>query len=67
MIRWWESLSPAWNLGIAFAVFCPLTFLVNWLLFSLSVPRSLIYGVIEGLGFAALVAIATHTERSRRA
>jgi hypothetical protein len=54
------------QLAISFPVFAVLTFLINIGPFSQPVPRSILYGLIEGGVVAGLLAVAARTERGRR-
>jgi hypothetical protein len=66
VVAWWEGLETWVQLAISFPIFAVLTFLMNVGLFNQPVPRSVLYGLFEGAVLSALLAVATHTERSRR-
>ncbi|HUZ88659.1 MAG TPA: hypothetical protein VMU49_02395 [Candidatus Acidoferrales bacterium] len=65
-IRWWEGLSPFWNLGLGLLVFGALSLVANLVAFNQPLLRSLLYALIEGGVLSALLAIATQTERGKR-
>jgi hypothetical protein len=66
LLVWWEGLDTWVQLVISFPIFGVLTFLLNIGPFSQPVPRSILYGIIEGGILSGLMAVATRTERGRR-
>jgi hypothetical protein len=66
LLLWWEALDTWKQLALSFPVFAVLTFLINVGVFNQPILRSIFYGVFEGGVLAALLAVATRTERSRR-
>lgn len=66
ILLWWESLDVWKQLTLSFPAFAILTFLLNLGLFYQAVGRSIFYGLFEGGVLAALLAVATRTERDRR-
>jgi hypothetical protein len=67
IVLWWEALETWVQIAISFPVFAVLTFLLNIGPFFQPVPRSIFYGVFEGGVLSGLLAVATRTERDRRA
>jgi hypothetical protein len=67
LVQWWEGLETWRQLALSFPVFSVLMFLINIGPFSQPVPRSVFYGFFEGGVLSGLLAVATHTERGRRA
>jgi len=65
-VLWWESLETWRQLALSYPVFAVLTFLLNIGPFYQPLGRSVFYGFFEGGVLAALLAIATRTERDRR-
>lgn len=66
VVRWWEALEAWKQLALSFPVFSLLTFLINLGPFNQPILRSVLYGLFEGAVLAALLAVATRTERGRR-
>ena len=65
-LRWWETRptsTQVWISAVGLSVFF---FLLNWLPFQQPLARSLGYGLIEGLPFAAITVWATHAEYQAR-
>jgi hypothetical protein len=67
IVLWWERLEVWRQLAFSFPVFAVLTFLLNLGPFSQPILRSAFYGLFEGGVLAGLLAVATRTERDRRA
>ena len=67
LLRRWESLSTPVQAAIVFPLLTVVLILVNVGGFNQPVPRSVVYGVIEALPFTALILVATHNERKKRA
>ena len=66
LLRWWESLSVPVQGAIAFPPLAVLLFLINLGGFNQPLLRSIVYGLIEGLPFTALVLVGTANERRKR-
>jgi hypothetical protein len=66
LLRRWESLSTPVQLAISFPPLAVLLFAVNLTGFDQPLGRSIVYGIIEALPVAALIAVATASERRRR-
>jgi hypothetical protein len=66
LLAWWEGLETWVQLAISFPIFGVLTFLINIGPFNQPVPRSALYGLIEGAVLSGLMAVATRAERGRR-
>ena len=66
LLAWWEGLETWVQLAISFPIFAVLTLLMNIGPFGQPVPRSILYGLVEGAVLSGLMAVATHTERGRR-
>ncbi|HEX3509151.1 MAG TPA: hypothetical protein VHW94_12245 [Candidatus Dormibacteraeota bacterium] len=66
LVLWWEGLETWMQLAISLPIFAVITFLMNIGPFNQPVLRSILYGLFEGAVLAALMAVATRTERGRR-
>jgi hypothetical protein len=62
----WESLRPRTQAAIAFPVLGILAFLLNVGPFAQPLVRAIIYGVIEGGVFTAMLVYASKVEKARR-
>jgi len=67
IILWWEGIETWKQLALSFPVFAVLLFLINLGPFNQPLLRSIFYGLFEGGVFSGLMAVATATERGRRA
>ncbi|HUZ86511.1 MAG TPA: hypothetical protein VNF26_06120 [Candidatus Baltobacterales bacterium] len=67
LVLWWERLETWRQLALSFPVFAVLMLLINIGPFNQPLLRSIFYGVFEGAVFSGLLAVATATERGRRA
>lgn len=67
LLEWWEGLETWRQLALSFPVFSLLTFLLNIGLFNQPILRSIFYGLFEGGVLSGLMAVATATERGKRA
>ena len=67
MLERWESLHAVRQAALAFPPLAVLLFLVNVGVFDQPVGRSVLYGLIEGGLFTALLLVATANERRKRA
>jgi hypothetical protein len=65
-VVWWEGMETWVQLAISFPILGVLTFLINIGPFNQPVPRSALYGLIEGAVLSGLLAVATRAERGRR-
>ena len=66
-VLWWEGLQTWKQLAISFPVFAVLMFLINIGPFNQPLLRSIFYGLFEGGVLSGLLAVATATERGKRA
>ena len=66
LVAWWEGLETWVQIAISFPIFAVLTFGVNIGPFSQPIPRSILYGLLEGAVLSGLLAVATRAERGRR-
>jgi hypothetical protein len=66
-VLWWETLETWKQLALSFPVFAVLMLLINIGPFNQPLLRSIFYGLFEGAVFSGLLAVATATERGRRA
>lgn len=66
LLRRWESLPTLTQGAIAFPLFFLLFLLLNWGPWNQPLWRSILYGVIEGLPFTALLLWVTDSERRKR-
>jgi hypothetical protein len=66
LVVWWEGLETWVQIAISFPIFAVVTFLMNIGPFNQPVPRSILYGLLEGAVLSGLLAVATRTERGRR-
>ena len=62
----WEALDPRLQAAIAFPTLLVVFFVLNLVAFSQPLGSSVIYGIVEGGPFAALLLLATRAEKSRR-
>ncbi|MFN2466196.1 MAG: hypothetical protein ABR598_08040 [Candidatus Dormibacteria bacterium] len=62
----WEALAPRAQASIAFPILVVLTFLLNVGPFAQPLVRAIVYGVIEGAAFTALLVYASKVEKARR-
>ena len=67
VVLWWEALETWRQLALSFPVFAVLMLVINIGPFNQPLLRSIFYGVFEGAVFSGLLAVATATERGRRA
>lgn len=67
LLAWWERLETWKQLAISFPAFAVLMLLVNVGPFNQPLLRSILYGLFEGAILSGLLAVATVTERGRRA
>lgn len=67
VVLWWETLETWKQLALSFPVFAVLMLVINIGPFNQPVLRSIFYGLFEGAVFSGLLAVATATERGRRA
>jgi len=67
IVLWWETLDTWKQLALSFPVFAVLMLLINIGPFNQPLLRSIFYGLFEGAVFSGLLAVATATERGRRA
>ncbi|MGA8924493.1 MAG: hypothetical protein WB682_15240 [Candidatus Dormiibacterota bacterium] len=67
VVFWWEKLETWKQLALSFPVFAVLMLLINIGPFNQPLLRSIFYGLFEGGVFSGLLAVATATERGRRA
>lgn len=67
LVLWWETLETWKQLALSFPVFAVLMLLINIGPFNQPLLRSIFYGLFEGAVFSGLLAVATATERGRRA
>ena len=67
LVLWWERLETWRQLALSFPAFAVLMLLINIGPFNQPLLRSIFYGLFEGAVFSGLLAVATATERSRRA
>jgi len=67
LLAWWERLETWKQIAISFPVFAVLMFLINVGPFNQPLLRSILYGLFEGGVLSGLMAVATATERGRRA
>jgi hypothetical protein len=67
VVAWWESQTTPTQLAISFPVFAVLMLVINWGPFNQPLWRSVLYGLFEGGLLSGLLAVATATERGRRA
>ena len=67
LLEWWEGLETWHGLAISFPVLSLLMFLINVGPFNQPILRSIFYGLFEGGVLSGLTAVATATERSKRA
>lgn len=67
IIGWWEAIETWKQLALSFPVFAILTLLMNIGPFNQPWLRSILYGLFEGGVLSGLLAVATATERGRRA
>jgi hypothetical protein len=67
LLEWWEGLETWHQLAISFPILSVLMFLINIGPFNQPILRSIFYGLFEGGVLSALTAVATATERSKRA
>lgn len=67
LVLWWERLETWRQLALSFPAFAVLMLLINIGPFDQPLLRSIFYGLFEGAVFSGLLAVATATERSRRA
>ena len=67
LVLWWEKLETWRQLALSFPAFAVLMLLINIGPFNQPLLRSIFYGLFEGAVFSGLLAVATATERSRRA
>jgi hypothetical protein len=67
LLAWWERLETWKQLAISFPIFAVLMLLINVGPFNQPLFRSILYGLFEGGVLSGLLAVATATERGRRA
>jgi len=67
VVVWWEKLETWKQLASSFPVFGTLMLLINIGPFNQPLLRSIFYGLFEGAVFSGLLAVATATERGKRA
>jgi hypothetical protein len=67
VVAWWEKRTTPTQLMISFPVFTVLMFVINLGPFNQPLLRSVLYGLFEGGVLSGLLALATATERGRRA
>ena len=67
VVLWWEAQETWKQLAVSFPVFAVLMLLINIGPFNQPLLRSIFYGLFEGAVFSGLLAVATATERGRRA
>ena len=67
LVAWWEKLTTPTQLMISSPVFAVLMFVINLGPFNQPLWRSVLYGLFEGGVLSGLLAVATATERGRRA
>ena len=67
MRDWWEALETRTQVYIAFPLLGIWTFLLNLGPFAQPLGSSIIYGVIEGGAFTALLVWVTRNEKAKRA
>jgi hypothetical protein len=67
LLAWWERLETWQQLAISFPIFAVLMLLINVGPFNQPLFRSILYGLFEGGVLSGLLAVATATERGRRA
>ena len=67
LVGWWESRTTPTQLAISFPVFAVLMLVINVGPFNQPLWRSILYGLFEGGVLSGLLAVATATERNRRA
>ncbi|HSP10618.1 MAG TPA: hypothetical protein VLU92_13610 [Candidatus Dormibacteraeota bacterium] len=67
VVLWWERLETWRQLALSFPVLAVLMLVINIGPFSQPLLRSIFYGLFEGAVFSGLLAVATATERGRRA
>jgi hypothetical protein len=66
LLRRWESLPTGLQGVLSFSVFAVLLLVVNLVVFSQPLWRSILYGLIEGVPLTALLLVATANERRKR-
>lgn len=67
LLAWWEGLETWRQLALSFPVLSLLMFVINVGPFNQPILRSIFYGLFEGGVLSGLMAVATATERGRRA
>jgi hypothetical protein len=67
ILNWWEGIATWMQLAISFPFFAVLMLLINIGPFNQPLVRSILYGLFEGGVLSGLLAVATATERGRRA
>jgi hypothetical protein len=67
LLRRWEGLETWKQLALSFPVMAVLMFLINIGPFNQPILRSIFYGLFEGGVLSGLMAVATATERTKRA
>jgi hypothetical protein len=67
LILWWEGMETWKQVVISFPVLAVLMLLINIGPFNQPLLRSIFYGLFEGGVLSGLLAVATATERGRRA
>jgi hypothetical protein len=67
LVEWWEGLETWRQLAMSFPVLSLLMFVINIGPFNQPILRSIFYGLFEGGVLSGLMAVATATERSKRA
>ncbi|MGH7765012.1 MAG: hypothetical protein ACREOM_11435 [Candidatus Dormibacteraceae bacterium] len=67
IVLWWEKLETWIQLAISFPVFAVVMLLINIGPFNQPLLRSILYGLFEGGVLSGLLAVASATERGRRA
>jgi hypothetical protein len=66
-LAWWEGLETWRQLALSFPVLSLFMFLINVGPFNQPILRSIFYGLFEGGVLTGLTAVATATERGKRA
>jgi hypothetical protein len=66
-LEWWEGLETWRQLALSVPVLSLLMFLINIGPFNQPILRSIFYGLFEGGVLSGLMAVATATERGKRA
>jgi len=67
IVVWWEGIETWKQLAFSFPVLAVLMLLINIGPFNQPLLRSIFYGIFEGGVLSGLLAVATATERGRRA